>query len=74
MSQWLKRANKTYNLMVEYTQGLNPITGWYCRSRSGARTLECSLELKYYRNEIENSETKPSKMHIGYVKDAAVDT
>ena len=27
-----------------------------------------------YRNETKTSETKPSKMHIDYVKDAAVDT
>ena len=30
--------------------------------------------LGYYPNETENSEAKPSKMHIDYVKDAAVDT
>ena len=30
--------------------------------------------LGYYYNETENSETKPSKMYIDYVKDAAVDT
>ena len=28
----------------------------------------------HYCNETENSETKLSKMHIDYVKDAAVDT
>ena len=30
--------------------------------------------LGYYRNDTENSEAKPSKMHIDYVKYAAVDT
>ena len=30
--------------------------------------------LGYYRYEIENSETKPSKVYIDYIKDAAVDT
>ena len=34
-------SNKTYNMWVEYTQGLNPITGWYCGCRSGARTVGC---------------------------------
>ena len=30
--------------------------------------------LGYYRNKTENSEAKLSKVHIDYVKDAAVDT
>ena len=30
--------------------------------------------LGYYRNETENSEDEPSKVHIDYVKGAAVDT
>ena len=30
--------------------------------------------LGYCRNETENTEAKQSKMHIDYVKDAAVDT
>ena len=74
-------SNKTYTLWVEYTQGLNLITGWYCGCRSGARTLGCCAHVAsvlwysgYYRNKTENSETKPGKMHIDYVKDAAVDT
>ena len=74
-------SNKTYNLWIEYAQGLNPITWWYCGCRSGARTLGCCAHvasvlwyLGYYRNETENSETKPSNVHIDYVKDAAVDT
>ena len=29
--------------------------------------------LGYYRNEKENSEAKPGKMQIDYVKDASVD-
>ena len=74
-------SNKTYNLCVEYTQGLILITGWYCGYRSGAYILRCSAHVAsvlwysgYYRNETENSEDKPSKMHIDYVKGAAVDT
>ena len=35
-------SNKPYNLLVEYTQGLNPITGWYCGCRSGAPTVFCT--------------------------------
>ena len=61
-------SNRTYNLWVEYTEGLNPITGWYCGCRSGACTLGCCAHvasvlwyLRYYSNETENSETKPSK-------------
>ena len=74
-------SDKRYDLWVEYTQGLNPITGWYCGCRSGARTVGCGAHvasvfwyLGYYRNEAENSEAKPSKMRIDYVKYAAVDT
>ena len=46
-----------------------------------ARTVGCCAHvasvlwyLGYYHNETENSEAKPSKVHIDYVKDAAVDT
>ena len=74
-------SNKRYNLWVEYTQGLNPITGWYCGCTGGARTIGCCAHvasvlwyLGYYRNETENIEAKPCKVHIDYVKDAAVDT
>ena len=68
-------SSKTYNLWVKYTQGLNLISGWYCGCRSGARTLGCCAHaatvlwyLGYYRNKTENSEAKPSKLHIDYVK------
>ena len=74
-------SNKRYNLWVVKNRGLNPITGWYCGCRSGARTVWCCAHvasvlwlLGYYRNETENSEAKPCKVHIDYVKDAAVDT
>ena len=30
--------------------------------------------LGYYCNETENGEAKPKKVHVDYVKDAAVDT
>ncbi|MCG7879800.1 MAG: transposase family protein, partial [Candidatus Thiodiazotropha endolucinida] len=73
-------SNKTYNMWIEYTQGLNPIIGWYCGCRSGARTVGCCAHvasvlwyLGYYRTEIENSEAKSSKVHIDFVHDAAVD-
>ena len=74
-------SNKTYYLWVEYTLGLNPITELGCGCRSGARTLGCCAHvasmlwyLGYYRTATENSETKPSKMHIDYVKYGSVDT
>ena len=74
-------SNKTYNLLVEYTQGLNPIIGWYYGYRSGAHTLGFCAHVasvlwyfRYYCNETENSETKLSKVHIDHVKDDAVDT
>ena len=68
-------SNKAYNLWDECTQGLNPITGWYCGCGSGARTVGCFAHaalvlwyLGYYRNETENSEAELSKVHIDYVK------
>ena len=76
-------SNKAYNLWDECTQGLNPITGWYCGCRSGARSVGCCAYvasvlwyLGYYGNETENSElqAKLRKVHIDYVKDAAVHT
>ena len=54
-------SNKTYNLWVKDTQVLNPLTGWYCGCRSGARTLgyctHVATVLWYlgdYRNETVN--------------------
>ena len=38
--QYRHTPGKTYNLLVEYMQGLNPNTGWYCGCRSGARNVE----------------------------------
>ena len=39
-----------------------------------ARVASVFLYLGYFRNKTENSEAKPSKVHIDYVKDTAVDT
>ena len=62
---------KTYNLCVEYTQGLNPITGWYRGCRSGARIVGCCAHvasvlwyLGFYRNETEINETKQNDTWI----------
>ena len=38
-------SSKTYTLWIEYNQGLNPITGWYCGCRSGARTVGCCAHI-----------------------------
>ena len=73
-------SNKTYSLWIVYTEGPNPITRWYCGSRSGACTIGCGAHvvsvlwyLGYYRNVTEKGEAKPSKVHNDYVKDTAVD-
>ena len=32
-------SSKVHNLWIQFTDGLNPITGWYCQCKSGA-TIE----------------------------------
>lgn len=74
-------SSKTYSLWVEFSQGLNPISGWYCGCRSGARTVGCCAHiasvlwyLGYLRHQTEDDDIKPNRSHIDYVEDAAADT
>ena len=32
-------SSKTYNLWIEHNISLNPITGWFCTCKSGARVV-----------------------------------
>lgn len=34
-------SSKVYNLWIEYSEGINPITPWYCQCKAGARTVGC---------------------------------
>lgn len=74
-------SNKSYNLWIEYGQGLNPINGWYCQCKCGARTVGCCAHvasalwfLGYYRYHTENSVSKTNRDYMNLVEDAAVDT
>ena len=39
------RSRHTYNLWIEHNSGINPITGWYCTCRSGARVVGCCAHI-----------------------------
>lgn len=50
-------SSQIYNLWIEYSDGINPITLWYCQCKSGAKTVGCCAHiasvlwyLRYYRH------------------------
>lgn len=74
-------SSKTYNLWVEYNQGLNPVTGWHCGCRSGTWTIGCCAHiasvlwyLGYNRHQTENNDIKTKRCPIIFLQDAAIDT
>lgn len=38
-------TSTTYNLWTEHDTGLNPINGWYCTCKSGARVVGCCAHI-----------------------------
>ncbi|XP_051159163.1 uncharacterized protein LOC127280299 [Leptopilina boulardi] len=34
-------SSKLYNLWIQYNVGINPIAGWYCQCKAGARIVGC---------------------------------
>ena len=73
-------SSKTYTLWIEYNQGLNPITGWYCGCRSGARTVGCCAHiasvlwyLGYNRHQTDHN-IRSNREHMQFVQDASLDT
>ena len=38
-------SSKVYNLWIETNVGPNPISGWYCQCKSGARVVDCCAHI-----------------------------
>ena len=38
-------SSKVYNLLIETNAGPNPISGWYCKCKNGARVVECCAHI-----------------------------
>ena len=64
-------SNKTYNLWIEHSTSLNPITGWFCTSKSGARVVGCCAHIAsalwYLGFERHQPPTKTFKAHDKYM-------
>lgn len=72
-------TSKQYNLWIQYTIGINPITGWYCQCKTGVRTVGCCAHiasvlwyLGYFRNSGEVI-SRLSSQYTDYVDDAVAD-
>jgi len=69
-------SSKIYNLWIETTFGPNPIVGWYCQCKSGARVVGCCAHIAsvlwylcYFRYQKETP--RSSGLFESYVKDAS---
>lgn len=64
-------TSRTYNLWIEHNTGLNPITGWFCTCKSGARVVGCCAHIAsvlwYLGFERHQPATKTSKTHDKYM-------
>ena len=73
-------SSKIYNLWIEYSTGLSPITGWFCTCKSGARVVGCcayiASVLWYLGFERHQPATKGPKIHnkyMDFLSDAAAE-
>ena len=72
-------SSKTYNLWIDYSTGLSPIT-WFCTCKSGARVVGCSAHIAsvlwYLGFERHQPATKRPKIHnkyMDFLSDAAAE-
>ncbi|XP_060070543.1 uncharacterized protein LOC132550491 [Ylistrum balloti] len=70
-------ASKVYNLWIEYSNGLTPISGWYCQCKVGARVVGCCAHiasvlwyLSYDRHQSDTAQTTASSSFLSCVDDA----
>lgn len=70
--------NKKYKLWIQYDSSSNTITGWYCKCKTGARTVGCCahicsaiMYLAYYRHKDKDT-VRPSRFFRDFVDDAAM--
>lgn len=71
-------SDKKHKLWIEYSAGENSVTGWYCKCKTGARTVGCCahiasaiLHLAYYRHQG-NRQNNTSRSFGDFINDAAV--
>ena len=64
-------SSKTYNLWIEYSTGLSPITGWFCTCKSGVRVVGCCAHIAsvlwYLGFERHQSAKKGPKIHNTWI-------
>ena len=60
----------SYNLWIEFGPGLEPINGWFCKCKSGSRTVGCCARiasvmwfLGFYRHQQKEDKPRPFKYH-----------
>ena len=70
-------SSKVYNLWIETNAGPNPIIGWFCQCKSGARVVGCCAHiasvlwyLGYSRHCLDQT-SKPSSTFEKYIEDAS---
>ena len=64
-------SSRTYNLWIEHSTSLNPITGWFCTCKIGARVVGCcayiASVLWYLGFERHQTATQTPKAHDKYM-------
>lgn len=70
-------ASKLYNLWIEYSPGLTPISGWYCQCKVGARVVGCCAHiasvlwyLSYERHQPRIAHPTASSSYLSCADDA----
>ena len=73
-------SSKTYNLWIEHNISLNPITGWFCTCKSGARVVGCCAHiasvlwyLGFERHQPAPKATKAHDKYMDSLSDAAAE-
>lgn len=73
-------SSKTYNLWIEYSTGLSPITGWFCTCKSGARVVGCCAHiasvlwfLGFERHQPAKQRSKIHNKYMDFLSDAAAE-
>ena len=73
-------SSKTYNLWIEHNANLNPITGWFCTCKSGARVVGCCAHiasvlwyLGFERHQPASKYSKANDKYMSSLSDAAAE-
>ena len=70
-------SSKAYRLWIEYGRDGKSINGWYCKCRTGARTLGCCAHVAAvlwylgYERHLENKSERYCREYPKYTVDAA---